>query len=120
MFLVSDPTLLTMFVVSDPTLFEIVYFLSIWIVSAFVLLISAKLLASKGGFVGALIASLLGSIVFYFFRGSFVFSLAAALLWLLVIRFSFKVGWIRAFLISIIAYVLAFVVSALLGMPLLP
>jgi hypothetical protein len=42
------------------------------------------------------------------------------LLWLLVIRFSFGVGWIRAFLISIIAYVLASWVSALLGIPLLP
>jgi hypothetical protein len=109
-----------MVLLSDPTLFEIVYFLSIWIVSAFVLLISAKLLASKGGFVGGLIASLLGSIVFYFFRGNFLFSLAAALLWLLVIRFSFDVGWIRAFLISIIAYILASLVSAFLGIPLLP
>ena len=109
-----------MFLISDPTLFEMVYFLSIWIVSAFVLLISAKLLASKGGFVWALIASLLGSIVFYFFRGSFLFSLAAAVLWLLVIRFSFDVGWVRAFLISIIAYVLASLVSAFLGIPLLP
>lgn len=109
-----------MFLVSDPTLFEIVYFLSIWIVSAFVLLISAKLLASKGGFVGALIASLLGSIAFYFFRGNFLFSLAAAVLWLLVIRFSFDVGWIRAFLISIVAYVLAYLVSWFLGIPLLP
>lgn len=109
-----------MFLVSDPTLFEIVYFLSIWIVSAFVLLISAKLLASKGGFVGALLASLLGSIVFYFFRGSFLFSLAAVVLWLFVIRFSFDVGWIRAFLISIVAYVLAYLVSWFLGIPLLP
>jgi|GEM_PF-3162819 len=103
---------------TDPTLIEVVYFLAIWVVSAFVLLVSAKLLAAKGGFVGALIASLLGSIVFYFFRGNLLFSLAAAVLWWVVIRFSFDVGWARAFLISIVAYVLASLVTSL-GIPLL-
>jgi len=62
----------------------------------------------------------LGSVVFYFFRGNFLFGLAAAVLWLLVLRFSFDVGWIRAFFISIIAYVFASLVSLLLGIPLLP
>jgi len=109
-----------MFPLSDPMLSDIIYFLSIWVVSAFVLLISAKLLASKAGFVKASIASLLGSVVFYFFRGNFLFSLAAAVLWLLVLRFSFDVGWIRAFLMSIIACAFASLVSPFLGIPLLP
>ena len=103
----------------DPTLFEIVYFLSIWLVSSFVLLASGKLLGSKAGFVEAMLASLVGSAIFYFFRGYFLFRLAAFILWLLALRFFFDVGWFRAFLISLIAYVLASVVSLLLGIPLL-
>jgi len=109
-----------MFLGLDPTLFNVLYFLSIWVVSSFVLLLSAKLLGAKGGFIGAMFASLLGSIVFYFFRGNFLFSLAASLIWLLVLRFSFDVGWIRALLISMVAYVFAWLVSLLLGVPMLP
>jgi len=101
-------------------MFEIVYFLSILVVSGFVLMVSARMLGSKGGLVEAAVASLLGSLIFYFFRGYFLFRFAALILWLLVLKFFFDVGWVRAFLISLVAYVLASLVSLILGIPLLP
>jgi hypothetical protein len=109
-----------MFLGLDPTIFEVLYFVSVWVVSSFVLLVSAKVFGAKAGFLESMIASLLGSAVFYFFRGNFLFSLAATIIWLLVLKFSFRVGWVRALLISMVAYVLAWLVSLLLGIPMLP
>jgi len=98
---------------------DLVYFAAIWIVSTFALHISARLLGAKGGLFSSFVASFLGAAIYSFFRGSLVFQIAAMILWFLVLRFSFQVGWFRAAVISVVASFFVAVVSLILGVPLM-
>jgi len=103
-----------------PLLASIASLVVTWIVSAIVLWISAKVLDSKEGLGTALIAALIGALIFGFFSylgGRLLFTLLAFFLWLYALKSLFMVGWGRAFLIALIAWILGAVVWVVLGVP---
>ena len=96
-------------------------FLISWIVSAVIIYIALKIFPGKQqreNITGALIAALIGEIIFAFFnliRIPFG-NLLAIIVWLYALRKLFGVGWLGAAVIAILIYILSLIVS-LIGLP---
>jgi len=96
-------------------------FLISWIVSAVIIYIALKIFPGKQqreNITGALIAALIGEIIFAFFnliRIPFG-NLLAIIVWLYALRKLFGVGWLGAVVIAILIYILSLIVS-LIGLP---
>ncbi len=93
-------------------------FLTRWLASAIVIFVAICLYPSREkrvSFSGALLAALLGSIVYTFFYMIRLplASLLALFVWLFVIKEIFDVGWIGAGVIAALIYLLSILVSLL-------
>jgi len=94
----------------------IVHFLVVWLISAFVIWLSVKVFApGKASFIISAVAAIVGAAIFSLFTGRFLYTLIALVLWLFVLKSLFNVGWTRSFLIALGAWILAWLVSLLLG-----
>lgn len=103
------------------TLGKIIEFIIAWLISAIIIYIVLKIYPGKQkreNFGGALVAALLGEIVYSFFHiiGLPLGSLLALIVWLWILKKLFDVGWIGAAIIAFLIYILSLIVT-LLGIP---
>jgi hypothetical protein len=100
----------------------IVSFLVAWLVSTIVIYFITKFFGETKGFGKALIAALIGTVIYilaYFLLGSgLLAAVAAGIVWLLVLRSTYEIGWGKALIIAIIIWIVALVIGIFL--PTLP
>ncbi|MBO3803147.1 MAG: hypothetical protein JTT11_04635 [Candidatus Brockarchaeota archaeon] len=94
----------------------VVHFLAVWLVSSFLLWLSARVfVGKKASFVVSAVAALVGAATFSLSSGRLLFTLIALALWLFVLKSLFNVGWAKALLIAVAAWILGAIVGWLLG-----
>lgn len=103
------------------TLGRIIEFIIAWLVSAVIIYIVLKIYPGKQrreDIGGALLAALLGELVYSFFNiiELPLGSLLALVVWLWILKKLFGVGWIGAAVMAFLIYILSLIVS-LIGLP---
>jgi len=100
----------------------IVGFFVAWLVSTIVIYFVTKLFGQTEGFGKALMTALIGTVVYilaYFLLGSgLLAAFIAGIVWLLILKNMYKIGWGKALIIAIIIWIVAFVIGIFL--PTLP
>ncbi len=96
----------------------IVGFLVAWLVSTIVIYFVTKLFGQTEGFGKALLTALIGTVVYilaYFLLGNgLLAAVVAGIVWLLVLKGMYKIGWGKALIIAIIIWIVAFVIGLFL------
>ena len=79
------------------------------LISTVIIYFATKLFREKEGIKHALITAIIGAIVYsvvYFLLGSgFWAALAAGVIWLLVLRAMYRIGWLKAIVIAIVVWI---------------
>lgn len=92
-----------------------ILFLLSWFFSGLIIHVSSKILGQKEGFVIAMSAALIGSLIYlvayFFINESFISSLIATIGWLFALKRLYSVGWIRSFFIAIVIWILNSIMS---------
>jgi len=105
----------------DPFGFSLTGFLVAWAISAIIVWIASKLLWARGGILTAVLAALVGAII-YSVTGSLapgiIGSLLALVGWLLALKFLYHAGWLKAGLLALVIWIFAVIASFFL--PTLP
>jgi biotin transporter BioY len=100
---------------------SLIGFIIAWVISAIVVYVTSKLFGETEGFGTAIIAALVGAII-YFVMGlllpGIIGSLLALVGWLLALKYFYHAGWIKSALMAIVIWILATIVGLLL--PTLP
>ncbi len=93
------------------TLWSIALFVIGLVISTVIIYIVTKLFGEKEGIKHALAAALLGSVVYsvvYFIFGhGFLAAVAGGIVWLLALRVLYGFGWIKAFIIALIIWIIS-------------
>lgn len=93
----------------------IVGFLVAWLVSTIVIFFVTKLFGQTEGFGKALLAALIGTVIYiiaYFLLGNgLLAAVVAGLVWLLTLQVLYKIGWVRSLIIAIIIWIVAAVIG---------
>ncbi len=101
--------------------FSLLGFLVAWLISAIIIYVASKLLWERQGFLTAVLAALVGAIIYAiagFLIPGIIGSLLALLGWLIALRYLYRIGWLRAALMALIIWIFALIVGLLL--PTLP
>jgi hypothetical protein len=81
------------------------------VVSSIVIYVASKLFGQKEGFGRAILAAVIGSVIYgaaYYFIGEHLLASAiGGIVWLLALKGVYDIGWARAFVIAIIVWILA-------------
>ena len=87
------------------------------VVSGVVIYIATKLLGEKEGFGTAILAALVGSVVYtlaYYFLGTgLLAALVGGIAWLIVLGSLYKIGWLKSLLIAAVVWVIISLLSFL-------
>jgi len=105
----------------DPFGLSLTGFLVAWAISAIIVWVASKLLWARGGILTAVLAALVGAIIYAvtgMFLAGLVGSLLALLGWLLALKYFYHIGWLRAGLLALVIWIFAVIVS--LFLPTLP
>ncbi|MGH9911285.1 MAG: hypothetical protein ACRD4W_02470 [Nitrososphaeraceae archaeon] len=98
------------------TLWSIALFVIGMVISTVIIFIVTKLFGEKEGIKHAFAAALLGSavysIVYFIFGHGLLAAVAGGFVWLLALRALYSFGWIRAFIIALIIWI----ISGLIGL----
>ena len=98
------------------TLWSIVLFVIGLVISTVIIYIVTKLFGEKEGIKHALAAALIGSavysIVYFIFGQGFMAAVIGGIVWLLALKALYSFGWIKAFVIAVIIWI----ISGLLGL----
>jgi uncharacterized membrane protein len=98
------------------TLWSIVLFVLGLVISTVIIYIVTKLFGEKEGIKHALAAALIGSavygIVYFIFGQGFLAAVIGGIVWLLALKALYSFGWIKAFVIAVIIWI----ISGLLGL----
>ncbi len=93
------------------------FFVSL-VISAIIIYISAKLLGEEEGFGTAILVALSGAIIFAlvssFIGVGWVATLVGGIAWLIALGSFYKIGWIKSFVIALVIWVFAMLVSTVL------
>ena len=93
------------------TLWSITLFVIGLVISTVIIYIVTRLFGEKEGikhaFAAALIGSAVYSIVYYIFGHGFLAAVAGGIVWLLALRALYSFGWIKAFIIALIIWIIA-------------
>lgn len=96
-------------------LVSIVGLLVALLVSTILIYIVTKLMGEKEGFGKALLAAVIGTVIYalaYFVLGNGpLAAIGGGIVWLLALRALYKIGWIRALIIAVLIWVLATVIG---------
>ena len=96
-------------------LWSIVVFVIGLVISTIIIYIVTRLFGEKEGIKHALAAAILGSIVYgivYFIFGhGFLAALTGGIVWLLALKALYSFGWIRAFIIALIIWIISGIVG---------
>jgi len=105
----------------DPFGFSLTGFLVAWAISAVIVWVASKLLWAHGGILTAVLAALVGAVIYAvtgMFLAGLIGSLLALLGWLLALKYLYHIGWLRAGLLAVVIWIFAVIVSFFL--PTLP
>ena len=87
------------------------------VVSGVVIYIATKLLGEKEGFGTAILAALVGSVVYtlaYYFLGTgLLAALVGGIAWLIVLGSLYKIGWLKSLLVAVVVWVIISLLSFL-------
>ncbi len=87
-------------------------------ISAIIIYLAAKLFGEKEGFGTAILAALVGAIIFalasYFLGVGWVAALIGGLAWLIALGSLYKIGWLKSFVIAVVVWIFATIVSLVL------
>jgi len=93
-------------------------FLVSLVISAVIIYLATKLLGEEEGFGTALLTAFVGTvifaIVFYFIGVGWVASLIGGVAWLIALGSLYEIGWLKAFVIAVVIWVFATLVSSVL------
>jgi hypothetical protein len=93
------------------------FFISL-IVSAIIIFFAAKLFGETEGFGTAILAALVGAIIFAiasnFIGVGWIASLIGGIAWLIALGSLYKIGWIKSFIIAVVIWIFATIVSVVL------
>jgi hypothetical protein len=93
-------------------------FLISLIISSIIIYIAAKLFGEKEGFGTAILTALVGAIIFsltsYFIGIGWVAALIGGIAWLIALGSLYKIGWIKSFVIAVVIWIFAIIVSLIL------
>jgi hypothetical protein len=93
-------------------------FLVSLVISAIIIYLATKLLGEKEGFGTAILASFAGAIIFalasYFLGAGWVASLIGGIAWLIALGSLYKIGWLKSFVIAVVIWIFAAIVSLVL------
>jgi hypothetical protein len=93
-------------------------FLISLVISAVIIYIAAKLFGEKEGFGTAILAALVGAIIFavvsYFIGIGWVAALIGGIAWLIALGSIYKIGWLKSFIIAVVIWIFATIVSLVL------
>jgi hypothetical protein len=85
------------------------------LISTIVIFIVTKLMGEKEGFGKALLAAVIGTVIYalaYFLLGNgLLAAIGGGVVWLLALRALYKIGWFRALIIAVLIWVLATVIG---------
>lgn len=94
----------------DDLLVLLILFVFSWLVSAIIIFFATKIMAQREGFMTAMSAALIGSVIFaavyFFIESGFWSSLIGGFAWLFALKILYRVGWIKSALIAIIIWIL--------------
>ena len=90
-------------------------FLISLVISAVIIYLATKLLGEKEGFGTAMLAALIGTIIFaivsYFLGLGWIAGLIGGIAWLLALGTLYNIGWIKAFVIAVVIWIFTIIVS---------
>ncbi|MFH2020270.1 MAG: hypothetical protein ABIJ34_02585 [archaeon] len=93
------------------------FFISL-IISAIIIYVAAKMFGEKEGFGTAISAALIGAVIFaltYYLIGiGWIAALISGLAWMFALRSLYKIGWLKSFVIAVVIWLLANIVSLVL------
>ncbi len=93
-------------------------FLVSMVISALIIYIAAKLFGEKEGFGTALMTALTGAIIFalvsFFIGIGWIASLIGGLAWLIALGNLYNIGWLKSFVIAVVIWIFANIVSVVL------
>lgn len=96
----------------------LISFLISLVISAVIIYIATKLFGEVEGFGTALLAAFLGAIIFalvsYFLGAGWIASIIGGLTWLIALGSLYNMGWIKSFVVAVIIWVFAAIVSLVL------
>lgn len=95
-----------------------VFFFVGLIITAIIIYVVTKLFREKEGIGTALLAALVGAVIYalaYFFLGQGLLAgLIGGFVWLLALGTLYKMGWLKAFIVAIIVWIVAAIVGLVL------
>lgn len=93
-------------------------FLISLIISAIIIYLAAKLLGEQEGFGTAILAALIGSIIFavasFFIATGWIVALVGGLAWLLALGSIYQMGWLKSLGVAILIWIFATIISMVL------
>jgi hypothetical protein len=96
----------------------LVGFLISLVISAIIIYLAAKLLGEKEGFGTAILAAFVGAIIFalasYFIGIGWIAALIGGIAWLIALGSLYQIGWLKSFVIAIVIWIFATIVSLVL------
>lgn len=96
----------------------LINFLVGMIVSAVVIFVATRLFGEKEGFGTAILSAFVGAIIYavaYYFLGSgTIASFIGGLAWLIALGSLYNMGWLKAFFVAIVIWLIAMLVSSIL------
>ena len=97
-------------------LWSIALFVIGLVISTFIIYIVTRLFGEKEGIKHALAAAFIGSavysVVYFIFGHGFLAAIIGGFVWLLALKALYSIGWIRAFIIALIIWI----ISGLVGL----
>jgi Na+/melibiose symporter-like transporter len=92
-----------------------VFFVIGWIISTIIIYAVTSLLGEKEGIGTALLAALVGAIIYalaYYFLGQgLIAGLVGGFVWLLALGSLYEIGWLKALLTAVIVWIVAIIVG---------
>ncbi len=93
-------------------------FLISLVISSIIIYVAAKLLGEKEGFGTAILAAFAGAIIFalasYFIGTGWVAALIGGIVWLIALGSLYEIGLFKSFIIAVVIWIFAVIVSVLL------
>lgn len=93
-------------------------FLISLIISAIVIYLATKMLGEKEGFGTAILAALIGAVIFalasYLLGVGWLAALIGGLAWLITLSSLYSIGWLKSLAIAVVIWILATIVSLVL------
>jgi hypothetical protein len=91
----------------EDTIWSIVLFVIGLVISTVIIYVVTKLFGEKEGIKHALIGSAVYGVVYFVFGHGFLAALIGGIVWLLALKALYSFGWIKAFMIAVIIWIIS-------------